>query len=46
LIAHQSVLEALTATGWHEDGKLINNVNFQHGQLKREHIWIEGVAVE
>jgi hypothetical protein len=36
----------LTATGWHEDGQLINSVKFGFGELRREHVWIEGVVVE
>ena len=28
------VLEALTATGWHEDGKLVNPVRFDFGDVK------------
>ena len=45
LISHPSVLETLTATGFHENGKLINSVSFEFGQLKREHVWIEGLHV-
>ena len=46
LVSHPQVLETLTATGWHEDGKLINNIQFDFGQIKREFIWIEGVEAE
>lgn len=46
MVSHPQVLETLTATGWHEDGKLINNIQFDFGQIKREFIWIEGVEAE
>jgi len=38
--------ESLTATGWHEDGAPINSLKFDFGEIRREHIWIEGVVVE
>lgn len=40
------MLETLTATGWHENGKLINAVSFDFGDIKNEHVWIEGVQAE
>ena len=46
LIAHPAVLETLTATGWHENGRLINAVSFEFGDVKNEHVWIEGVQAE
>lgn len=40
IIAHPSVLEALTSTGHHEDYKLINSIPFAFGELKSEYLWI------
>ena len=31
LVAHPEVLETLTATGWHEDGSLVNAIQFNFG---------------
>lgn len=46
LITHPEVLEALTATSWHPDGKLVNPVMFEFGEIKSEHMMIEGVQGE
>lgn len=46
IVAHPSMLETLTATGWHEDGELVNAVRFNYGEWKREYVFIEGVQGE
>lgn len=43
VVAHPEMIEVLTATGWHEDGQLVNPIRFRFGEWKREHVWIEGV---
>lgn len=46
LISHPLMIESLTATGFQEDGTPINPVKFDFGEIKRQHIWIEGVVVQ
>lgn len=43
IVAHPEVLEALTATGYHEDYTFINIVPFKFAEVKSEFIFIEGI---